>query len=104
MPEETWSLNEERISDEAFLEMVATTLGENEAMLFDTLGQEDRELVVAVFVQPDRVSHMFWRGIDPQHPLHDQTDEVARSASEWIYGESDRILGRVLDVMKPEDR
>ena len=104
MPEETWSLNEERISDQAFLEMVATTLGENEAMLFDTLGQEDRELVVAVFVQPDRVSHMFWRGLDPQHPLHDQTDEVAREAVRWIYGESDRILGRVLDVMKPEDR
>ena len=104
MPEETWSLNEERISDQAFLEMVATTLGENEAMLFDTLGQEDLELVVAVFVQPDRVSHMFWRGLDPQHPLHDQNDEVAREAVRWIYGESDRILGRVLGDMKPEDR
>ena len=104
MPEETWSLNEERISDKAFLEMVDTILKENEAMLFDTLGRDDSELVVTVFVQPDRVSHMFWRGIDPQHPLHDQTDEVARSAIRWIYGESDRILGRVLEVMKPEDR
>jgi predicted AlkP superfamily phosphohydrolase/phosphomutase len=104
MPEETWSLNEERISDEAYLEMVATILQEREAMLFDALEGEDRELVVAVFVQTDRVSHMFWRGLDPEHPLYDQTDERARGAIEWIYGEADRILGRVRDAMRPEDR
>jgi predicted AlkP superfamily phosphohydrolase/phosphomutase len=104
MPEETWSLNEERISDEAWLEMVATILKEREAMLFDALESEDRELVVAVFVQTDRVSHMFWRGIDPEHPLYDQTDERARGAIEWIYREADRILGRVRDAMEPEDR
>jgi predicted AlkP superfamily phosphohydrolase/phosphomutase len=104
MPEETWSLNEEQISDQAYLEMVETILAEREAMLFDTLERKDSRLVVAVFVQPDRVSHMFWRGIDPQHPLYGQTDEIARSAIKWIYSESDRILGRVLDSMQPEDR
>lgn len=104
MPEETWSLNEERISDEAYLEMVATILTEREAMLFDALAQEDRELVVAVFVQTDRVSHMFWRGLDPEHPLYQQTDERARGAIRWIYEQADRILGRVLATMKPEDR
>jgi predicted AlkP superfamily phosphohydrolase/phosphomutase len=104
MPEETWSLNEERISDAAYLEMVAAILKEREAMLFDALGQTERELVVAVFVQTDRISHMFWRGIDPRHPLYDRTDERARGAIRWIYGEADRILGRVRAAMKPEDR
>jgi predicted AlkP superfamily phosphohydrolase/phosphomutase len=104
MPEETWSLNEERISDQAYLEMVETILAEREAMLFDTLERNDSELVVHVFVQPDRVSHMFWRGLDPQHPLHEQTDERARGAVQWIYRESDRILGRVLEAMRPDDR
>lgn len=104
MPEETWSLNEERISDEAYLEMVATILKEREAMLFDALERDASELVVTVFVQTDRVSHMFWRGLDPQHPLHEQTDETARGAIEWIYTEADRILGRVLKTMNPEDR
>jgi predicted AlkP superfamily phosphohydrolase/phosphomutase len=103
MPEETWSLNEERISDNAFLEMVATVLKENEAMLFDTLERQDSGLVVTVFVQTDRVSHMFWRGIDSQHPLYAETDETARRAIEWIYREADRILGRVLDALAPED-
>ena len=104
MPEETWSLNEERINDRAYIEMVRTILAEREAMLFDTLERHDSDLVVAVFVQTDRVSHMFWRGFDPQHPLHRQTGSVARSAIRWIYGEADRILGRVLRVMRPEDR
>ena len=104
MPEETWSLNEERISDRAWLEMVKTVLAEREAMLFDTLEQADSELVAAVFVQTDRVSHMFWRGLDPQHPLHDPSDEVAGSAIKWIYGEADRILGRAMAAMEPDDR
>jgi hypothetical protein len=104
MPEETWSLNEERISDEAWLDMEKTILQEREAMLFDVLAEEDSDLVVLVFVQTDRVSHMFWRGLDPDHPLYEQTDELGRSAIPWIYGEADRILGRVMDTLNPEDR
>jgi hypothetical protein len=104
MPEETWSLNEEQISDAAYLDMVRTILGEREAMLFDTLERDDSDLIVAVFVQTDRVSHMFWRGIDPTHPMHDTTDEVGKDAIRWIYSEADRILGRTLDAMGPDDR
>jgi predicted AlkP superfamily phosphohydrolase/phosphomutase len=92
------------MSDEGYLEMVKTVLGEREAMLFDTLARRDSELVVAVFVQPDRVSHMFWRGIDPRHPLHAQTTPLARGAVQWIYREADRILGRTLDQLGPEDK
>ncbi len=104
MPEETWSLNEEQISDASYLDMVRTTLAESEAMLFDTLERHDSELVVSVFVQTDRVSHMFWRGIDTGHPLHAGVDERGRNAIQWIYGEADRILGRTLKMLKPEDR
>ena len=104
MPEETWSLNEEQISDSAYLDMVRTILAENEAMLFDTLERNDSDLVVAVFVQTDRVSHMFWRGMDPAHPLHDTVDKQGKDAIRWIYGEADRILGRTVEAMKPDDR
>ena len=46
-------------------------------MFFDTLAQNDSRLIVQVFVQTDRTSHMFWRGIDDQHPLH-AADQRAR--------------------------
>ena len=75
MPEETWALNEGQMTDDGWLDMEATILQEREKMFFDTLAQNDSKLIVQVFVQTDRTSHMFWRGIDEQHPLHNQTSE-----------------------------
>ncbi len=104
MPEETWSLNEGHISDKAYLEMIGATLAEREAIFFDALEQHDSDMVVGVFVQTDRVSHMFYRGIDPQHPLYADSGEQARNAIHWIYREADRILGRTMDSMGPDDQ
>lgn len=103
MPEETWSLNEGDLSDSAYLEMIRTTLAEREAMFFDTLDQRDSDVVTAVFVQTDRVSHMFYRGIDEAHPLHAKTDQQARGAILWIYQEADRIVGQTLNRLQPDD-
>jgi predicted AlkP superfamily phosphohydrolase/phosphomutase len=104
MPEETWSLNEGHLSDHAFLEVVRKTLQEQESMFYDALGHHDSDVVVSVFVQTDRVSHMFYRGIDPQHPLYGETDAEARAAIHWIYTEADRILGETLQRMGAGDR
>ena len=104
MPEETWSLNQGHLEESAYLDMVRTTLAEGEAMLYDALAANDSELVVKVFVQPDRVSHMFWRGFDPEHPLYPESSEVARGAIPWIYRESDRVLAEVRKRLGPEDR
>jgi predicted AlkP superfamily phosphohydrolase/phosphomutase len=73
-------------------------------MFFDALGQNDSDVITGVFVQTDRVSHMFYRGIDPSHPLHDETGAKARTAIHWIYREADRILGETMDRMGPHDR
>lgn len=104
MAEETWSLNEGHISDDAYLDMVADVYGERERMFFDTLQRKDSALVVMVFVQPDRVSHMFWRGIDSEHPLHSAVNPRGRTAIEWAYREADRILGRTISELVPGDR
>jgi predicted AlkP superfamily phosphohydrolase/phosphomutase len=104
MPEETWALNQGHLGEQAWLDMVATTLHEGEAMLYDALERRDSELVVEVFVQTDRVSHMFWRGLDPAHPLHADSSELARAAIPNIYREADRVLGEVLRRLGPGDR
>lgn len=103
MPEETWALNQGHLDEKAWLETVATTLREGERMLYDTLDRRDSELVIEVFVQTDRVSHMFWRGLDTAHPLHDKSSEVARQAIPDIYGEADRVLGEVVRRLGPDD-
>jgi predicted AlkP superfamily phosphohydrolase/phosphomutase len=104
MPEETWSLNQGHLDEAAYLQMVGTTLAEGEAMLYDALDHHDSELVVHVFVQPDRVSHMFWRGLDPTHPMYAESSELARGAVEWIYREADRVLGTVRQRLGPNDQ
>ncbi len=104
MPEETWSLNDGQITDEAYLDMVRTTFAEREAMWYRALEARSAELVVGVFVQTDRVSHMFYRGIDEQHPLHAGAGESARGAVQWIYQEADRVLGETLERMDSADR
>ncbi|MGA9575465.1 MAG: alkaline phosphatase family protein [Lysobacterales bacterium] len=104
MPEETWSLNEGHLTDHAFLEVVRTTLHEQENMYYDALDNHDSDVVVSVFVQTDRVSHMFYRGIDTQHPLYEKTDAEARDAIHWIYTQADRVLGETLQRMGPDDR
>jgi len=104
MPEETWSLNEGHLSDHAYLEMISTILAEREAMFYNALDKHDSELVVAVFVQTDRVSHMFYRGIDSEHSLFADADPEAREAIHWIYQQADRILGETLSRMGPNDR
>ncbi len=104
MPEETWSLNEGHISDAAWLDMVKATLQERENMFFQALDANDSDVVTGVFVQTDRVSHMFYRGIDPEHPLHASTGRAGRQAIHWIYQEADRILGETMARMGPNDR
>ncbi|CAN7512134.1 alkaline phosphatase family protein [Mesorhizobium caraganae] len=102
--EETWSLNEELIDDHTYLSMVKSVLAEREAMFFDTLSRNDSELVVTVFEQTDRVSHMFWRGIDPSHPRFKDTTAEGKDAIRWVYGEADRIVGKTLARMGPDER
>jgi predicted AlkP superfamily phosphohydrolase/phosphomutase len=104
MPEETWSLNEGHLTDHAFLEMERTILQERENMFYEALDRHDSDVVVSVFVQTDRVAHMFYRGIDPEHPLYEETDAEAREAIHWIYTEADRVLGETMKRMGAADR
>ncbi len=104
MPEETWSLNDGQIRDADYLAMIRTTLAEREAMWYSALDAHNTELNVAVFVQTDRVSHMFYRGIDDAHALHSESSDEARGAIQWIYREADRILGETIKRMGDEDR
>ncbi len=104
MPEETWSMNQGHLDEAAWLASVRTTLAEGEALLYDRLAQDDSDIIIETFVQPDRVSHMFWRGRDVLHPLHAESSELARTAIDWIYDESDRIVGEVRKRMRSGDR
>ena len=73
-------------------------------MLKHRLAANDSDIIIKTFVQPDRVSHMFWRGRDTEHPLHAESSDLARTAIDWIYSEADRIVGETRAALAPEDR
>jgi predicted AlkP superfamily phosphohydrolase/phosphomutase len=68
---------------------------ESEKMLHHELARFKGGLLFAYFEGSDIVQHLFWRGIDPQHPLHD--DPATRKHADAIpkmYEQYDGILGR----------
>ncbi len=96
--EDTWSLNEGRVSEETFLEQSYQVIREREAMLLHELNRFDKGLLVCVFDTPDRIQHMFWRFHDPGHPLYDKAlAEKYADVFPKLYQTMDRILG---DIMK----
>lgn len=101
---DTWALNEERISEKVFLEDVYYTEGKFAEMMTALLDEEDFELFVQVFELTDRVSHMFWRLLDTEHPAYDAAlaaeygDAVLNS---YIF--MDRMVGEVMKRLKPDD-
>jgi len=95
--EDTWSLNEGRVSDETFLQQCSQVIQEREAMLKYELSRFKNGLLVCSFDTPDRIQHMFWRHHDPKHPLYN-ADEAKKFEGVFpkLYQTMDRILGDVM--------
>ena len=95
MPEDTWALNEERISDKAFLDQVGMIQKERTQLFFSELQRLKRGILSAVFVSPDRIQHMFWRERDANHPLYQIKSVPGRSILQ-VYQHVNGILTRIL--------
>lgn len=98
--EDTWSLNEGRVSEDTFLEQCQQVIREREAMLRYELARFRRGLLVCVFDTPDRIQHMFWRFQDPAHPLYDaQLAARYHEVLPTLYQSMDRIVGSVIPAV-----
>lgn len=63
----------------------------------------DWELFVTVLSESHSAGHVFWHGIDPRHPLHD--DVKAPAARDWLtrtYEALDEGVGRLIEAAGPE--
>jgi predicted AlkP superfamily phosphohydrolase/phosphomutase len=95
MPFDTQAVNDGVLSDEDFLEQVRQVTAESENMLHHELSRFKAGLLFAYFEGSDIVQHLFWRGIDPEHPLYqDPATQRHRDAIPKMYEEYDAILGR----------
>jgi len=101
---ETWGLNEERIDEEAFMQDIWDTFSESEAITLHELDDKKTELLVSVFVEPDRTSHMMYRLMDTEHPRYDAALAAKYGDSiQKTYLRMDEIIGKVAAKLGPED-
>lgn len=97
LAEDTWSLSEGLMDEEAFLEQAYDIHAERETMFFDALKKVRRGMVVCVFDGPDRIQHMFWRFLEPDHPaLQGQANRHADAIRD-MYVRMDQLVGRTME-------
>jgi predicted AlkP superfamily phosphohydrolase/phosphomutase len=97
LAEDTWALNERVIDEEAFLKQAWLYFDERRAQLFDALDKTKKGFVTVVFDTSDRISHMFWRTLDPAHPAN-----AGKEVERWkdvipaTYARMDALVGEVV--------
>ncbi|MFO0696783.1 MAG: alkaline phosphatase family protein [Polyangiales bacterium] len=101
---DTNALTAEVIDDELFLRDMDSIERDRREMLLDALDRDDFRMMIWVSTSTDRVAHMFYRLIDPQHPRYDAA-LAARfgNAIENEYRRMDETVGKVLERLRPDD-
>ena len=98
MVEDHTGLNNERISEQAFLDQCDEVWNEREAMMLHELKSFDNGLFYCLYDTPDRVQHMFWRFTEPDHPanLGRPFDPAMAGVIEKLYRRADKIVGSAM--------
>ncbi len=104
LAEDTWALNEEVIDETAFLTQAYDICQERETAFLDSLAKTDDGLLINVFDTTDRIQHMFFRTLDPDHPANlGKETTLHPNAIAEVYERSDRLVGQVLATTTDQD-
>ena len=96
LAEDTWALNERVVDEEAFLKQSWLIFEERKKMLWDVLAKTKRGFATVVFDTTDRISHMFYRTLDPDHPANEGKEvEKYKNVLPELYGKMDDFLGEI---------
>ncbi len=97
---DTWALNEERISEDVFLEDLFEDMEKQTEITLRELKTDPADLIISIYTATDSVSHMFYRLIDPEHPRY-EAELAARYGDSImkVYSKMDEIIGRVLSTI-----
>lgn len=99
MVEDHAGLNNERISEQTYLDQCEIVWREREAMMIDELKAFDKGFFYCLFDTPDRIQHLFWRFTEPEHPANHGTEPDAGFARvvDDCYRRCDTIIGKALE-------
>ncbi len=103
LAEDTWALNERVIDEEAFLKQAWLICEERKQQLWEVLDKTRRGFVTVVFDTSDRISHMFYRYLDPTHPANAGKDvEQHKHVIAEMYGKMDELVGELRERLGPD--
>ena len=99
-PEDTKALSEGVFNEKEYLNLAYQIIHERKSLLeyeLKKLSQEDTGMLFFYFSSLDQDTHMYWRLIDPYHPLYNEElyREYGHTLKE-LYVVMDQILGEVL--------
>jgi len=100
--EATWPLNEGRMDEQTFMEDLYRAFDDRAQVILSRIDAGNWDLLVGVIESTDRVQHMMWRLMDPQHPMYDAAlaakfgDSILR-----VYRRADQFVGEVLERIDP---
>jgi len=95
--EDTWSLNENVLDEDSFLQQAYRFQEEREKQFFHSLKKTKHGVCACVFDITDRIQHMFFRYIVKGHPANINKDEKKYAhVIEDLYKYADTMLGSVL--------
>jgi predicted AlkP superfamily phosphohydrolase/phosphomutase len=100
--EATWPLEEGRIDEKAFMDDLYRAFDDRAQVILNRIDAGGWDLMVGVIESTDRVQHMMWRLIDPQHPMYDPKLVAEHGdAIERVYRRSDLFMAEVLERLDP---
>jgi predicted AlkP superfamily phosphohydrolase/phosphomutase len=114
LAEDTWALNEGVADDDTFLQLTNDIDDERRAMFFAALDRLREGALVCVFDATDRIQHMFWRDLEPDHPAalargngksgsDIKGNSRTTNAIEDLYKRNDELIGKVMGRLKKGD-
>lgn len=100
---DTSALNSEKLPEETFLEDSFEILQKREEMTLARLAEANTDLFISVFTITDRVSHMFYRFVDEEHPRY-EPELAARfgGSIDRTYDRMDEIVGKVMEGLEED--
>ncbi len=104
LAEDTWSLNEGILNEDAFLEQAYLIHEEREKQFFHALDKTKKGLCTVVIDAPDRIQHMFFRTLDADHPANKGKEtEKYKNVIEEMYIKMDGLVGRTMEKVGKDD-
>jgi predicted AlkP superfamily phosphohydrolase/phosphomutase len=97
---DTWAISEGFADEQMFWDDMTWTVEQYRGLFRDFL-DDDNDLLIQCFEFPDRVGHVLWRLLDPQHPAYDSA--LAGKWSDGLlksYQMMDEIVGEAMAAAK----